>query len=206
MGGSRPGAAVTDGCTVCGLHGTGESRSYSSLEIISNGPGSPASPCRTRSVPPSPHRPPHGTKRRPHRTPSTTRAATPLELRRSGPLPPRPTSRPRCRRSTWRPDDGPRDVGDLAAEPRPYRRDHLCGRGPRPHSRRAGRPDEAGRPGAAGPSHRFGQSAAAAPHSAAGSGQGSGRPRPLRKTGARPAERTAKSPGQPPGRGWRARP
>lgn len=28
-----------------------------------NGPGSPASPCRTRSGPPSPHRPPYGTKR-----------------------------------------------------------------------------------------------------------------------------------------------
>lgn len=49
------------------------------------------------------------------------------------------------RRSTWRAGRRPRDVDDLAAEPRPYRRDHLRGRGPRPYGRRAGGADEAGR-------------------------------------------------------------
>ncbi|MFK4070465.1 MobF family relaxase [Streptomyces sp. NPDC029674] len=82
-----------------------------------SGPGSPASPCRTRSAPPSPHRP-HGTKprprprrahsrppattTRPRRTASTNPAGWPLRPRRSGPPPSTPISRPRCRRSTWR--------------------------------------------------------------------------------------------------------
>ncbi|MFJ8509646.1 hypothetical protein [Streptomyces avermitilis] len=63
----------------------------------------------------------------------------------------------------------PRDVDDLTAEPRPYRRAHPRSSGPRPHGRRAGGPDEAG---AAGPCRRPGQSAAA-PHAPAGPGQGS---------------------------------
>ncbi|MGX1480847.1 UNVERIFIED_CONTAM: conjugative relaxase-like TrwC/TraI family protein [Streptomyces canus] len=86
------------------------------------------------------------------------RAGTPLELRRSGPLPSRRTSRPRSRRSTWRAARRPPRRGRPRRRPRPYRRDHLRGRGPRPHSRKAGRPDEAGEPG---PGRRPGQPAAA---------------------------------------------
>ncbi|MFI1839463.1 MobF family relaxase [Streptomyces olivaceoviridis] len=80
-----------------------------------SGPGSPASPCRTRFAPPVPRPPPHGTTPRPpgtrktttirrqtRRTPSTSQAGMPCSPQRSGLPPFRPISRPRCPRSTSR--------------------------------------------------------------------------------------------------------